>query len=170
MKGRGVLGLAALCTLLMASSFAAQAQAKSLKDQLAGTWTLVSQADIKKDGTKVAHFGANPVGLLIFDKKGHFSLMLVRADRPKFAGKSVGAGTADEYKAVMQGMVAQFGTYSVSDADKSFTTHVEGSWFPNLVGGNQKRTIGKLTADELTYQNATAATGESVEVVWKRAQ
>jgi hypothetical protein len=149
---------------------AAAAQGETLKEEIVGTWTLVSQADLKNDGTRFAHFGTDAKGMLVFDGEGHFSLMIVRANLPKFEGKNVDQGTTADYKAVMQGMVAQFGTYTVNEADKTFTTHVEGSWFPNIVGLDQKRTIGSLTADELKYANATAATGESVEVLWKRAK
>jgi hypothetical protein len=146
------------------------AQQKSLKEQLVGTWTLVSTVDVKEDGTRVERWGANPKGNLVFDANGRYSLMIVRADLPKFGSKAADQGTAEENKTVMQGMVAHFGTYSINEGDKTMTTRVEGSWFPNLVGADQKRTIMSLTSDELKYVNPASAFGTKAEVIWRRAR
>jgi len=93
-----------------------------------------------------------------------------RSDLRKFAANSVDQGTAEENKAVMQGMIASFGRYSVNEADKTVTTQVEGGSFPNLYGGTQKRVITSLTADELKYTNPVTTTGSTAEAVWKRAK
>src|SRR3954447_3457064 len=47
---------------------------------------------------------------------------------------------------------------------------VEGSSYPNLIGGEQKRVITLLTADELRYTNPTTSTGTKAESVWRRAK
>ena len=143
----------------------ATAQGKRInKQQLVATWKLVS--------SDTALFGQNPKGILIFDRNGNYSLTIVRSDFPKFAASTVNKGTAEEYKAVMTGMITSFGTYSLNAADKTITTHVEGSSFPNLFGGEQKRIISSLTGDELRYTNPTAvlAGPTTVETVWRRAR
>jgi hypothetical protein len=145
-------------------------QQKSLKEQLVGTWTFVSAIDVQKDGTKTDRWGPNPKGMLVFDGNGRYSLTIMRSDLPKFAGKTMVEGTADENKALVQGMIHHFGTYSVNEADKTLTTRVEGSSFPNLNGSEQKRIIASLTADELKYTNPATATGTSAEAVWKRVK
>jgi len=48
-----------------------------------------------------------------------------------FAAKSVDQGTAEENKAVLAGLVASFGTYTVNEADKTLITRVAGNIFPN---------------------------------------
>ena len=64
---------------------AGKADAQSLKDQLAGTWTLASWEDMKPDGTKIPPLaGINPKGMLMFDASGHFSFQAVAA-LPKIA-------------------------------------------------------------------------------------
>jgi Lipocalin-like domain len=143
-------------------------QQKTLNEQLVGTWTFVSAIDVHPDGKKTDRWGPNPKGILMFDANGRYSLIIMRSDLPKFAGKGFDQGTAEENKAVMQGMIVHFGTYSVSEGDKTLTTRVEGSSFPNLTG--QKRIITSLTADELKYSNPTAATGGTAEATWKRAK
>jgi hypothetical protein len=44
-------------------------------------------------------------------------------------------GTPGENKAVVQGSIAYFGTYSVNEADKVITAQIEGSTFAKLIGG-----------------------------------
>jgi hypothetical protein len=145
-------------------------QQKSLKDQLVGTWTVVSTINVQKDGTKVDQFGANPKGSITFDGNGHYTLIIVRSDLPKFAANRADEGSADENKAVLKGLIAHFGTYSINEADKTLTTRVEGGSFPNLAGMEQRRTITSLTAEELKYTNPATAFGTSAEVVWRRAK
>ena len=56
--------------------------------------------------------------------------------------------TPEYYKAVAQGMVANFGTWSVNEADKTLTQHIEGALFPNGEGSDAKASVS-LTGDEL---------------------
>ena len=86
------------------------------------------------------------------------------------AGKTFRDGTPDEYKAVGQGMLVTFGKYSMSEADKTITTDIEGSSFPNLAGGQQKRVVVSVTSEQLHYRNPTGAGGDTVELIWKRAK
>src|SRR5439155_16958914 len=55
-----------ICLAIGALKMTAFAQPKSLKDQLIGTWILVSNVVERPDGTKVDQFGPNPKGILIF--------------------------------------------------------------------------------------------------------
>jgi hypothetical protein len=172
MNQRSFLGVAAVLTLAVGllPGSSALAQQKSLKEQLVGTWTFVSAADVQPDGTNVDRWGPNAKGMLIFDAGGRYMLMINRADLPKFTANRVDRGTAEENQAVMKGMIATFGTYSVNDADKTVMTQVEGGSFPNLHGRSQKRVIKTLTAEELKYANPATTTGASAEVTWRRAK
>ena len=42
--------------------------------------------------------------------------------------------------------------------------------YPNLAGGEQKRVITSITADELKYTNPATSTGTKAEAVWRRAK
>ena len=148
----------------------AVSQQKSLKEQLVGTWTFVTSADVQKDGAKVDRWGPNPKGMLVFDANGRYVLVINRSDLPKFASNRVDQGTAAENKAVMQGLIVLFGTYSVNEADKTITIRAEGSWFPNSVGTDGKRIVTALTADELRYTNPATSLGTVAETVWRRAK
>src|SRR5258707_14470509 len=63
----------------------AAAQQNSIKDQLVGTWMLVSVVNEAADGSKSDGFGSNPKGVIIFANDGHFSLFQSRAEVPRIA-------------------------------------------------------------------------------------
>src|SRR5690349_11023982 len=77
---------------------AQQKAGPSAKD-LVGTWTVVSNSGVQPDGKKFQPFGANPVGLLMFDSGGRYSLQICSASRPKFASNNRMKGTPEENKA-----------------------------------------------------------------------
>src|ERR1700704_3329899 len=110
----------------------------------------VSNINTAANGTKSELFGPNPKGSMIFESNGRFSQIGTRSDLPKFGTNNRATGTADENKAVVQGSIAYFGTYSVNEADKSFTVQIEGTTFPNWTGTAQKRGLS-ISGDELTF-------------------
>ena len=109
-----------------------------------------------------------PKSLMIFTDNARFCWIVFRSDRPKFASNNRLQCTPEENKAVLQGSLAYFGTYSINEADRSITTHVEGSTYPNSEGEDQKRIITTLTDNELRYENPVTTRGDRVEAVWKR--
>ena len=145
---------------------AGDAAAQSVKN-IAGTWTIVAVTNTQ-DGKTSDTFGPKPQGSLIIDPNGRYSLILARAGIPKFASNR-DKGTAEENKATVQGSLAHFGRISVSEADKSFTFHIESSTYPNWNGTTQKRPF-TVSGDELSYSVAAASGGGAAKVVWKRAK
>lgn len=146
------------------------AQSKSLKEQLIGTWILVSNIMERPDGTKIEQFGPNPKGILIFAPDDHFATVNARADLPNLASANRSRATPEETKAVVEGSLAYYGTYSVSDSEKLITVHVEGSTFANQVGTVQKRLVTLITSDEMRFINPAATSGGSIQLVWRRAK
>ena len=80
-------------------------QQKSLKEQLVGVWTLVSNENTLLDGTKRQLFGPDPRGILIIDASGRYAQIQVRPDRPKFKVNNRLEGTAEENRAVVHATV-----------------------------------------------------------------
>jgi len=162
--------MALLCITVALPSGDAAAQQKSLKDQLVGTWTLVSYEDINPHGTKKQYMGANPRGILILDAGGRYAAMIVPSDRPKLKGSRTEA-TAAEFHAAVGAFMAGFGTWSVNEADKTLTRRIEGALIPNVegteIGADQtclpSRSIGScreiisLAGDELKITEPAVA-------------
>jgi Lipocalin-like domain len=168
MRGAGItFAMLLLAMGLSMGETRAQVSKDGAKD-LVGTWVLVS-ATVDHDGTKSEPFGPHPNGLLMFDRGGHFSLVAVRPDLPGIASNNRTSGTAEENRRIVRGTIAYFGTYTVSEADRMFTLHVEGATFPNWVGTDQKR-IYTINGDQLRYTNPNRSGGQGTAlVIWKRA-
>jgi len=143
-------------------------QQKTLKEQLVGAWTYVAVDIVRADGSRVPMFGPDPQGIAIFDGNGRYALMTSRSGLPKFASNNRAEGTPEENKAVVQGSISHFGKYTVNEADKTITFHIEASTFPNWNASDQKRPFA-VSGDELKWTSA-ASSGGVAEVVLKRAK
>jgi hypothetical protein len=168
---------ALLCLGVGLSASVSLAQQKSLKEQLVGTWTLVSSDQVRRDGSKLQQFGANPKGINVFNANGHFflmiassgSLLMASADNPKIV--SIDPKTNfEEFGGLNVESIAYYGTYIVNETEKVAILHIDASTFPNQAGTDQKRTITSLTADELKYNIPAAMPGGQIHQAWKRAE
>jgi len=152
----------------------AVSQQKSLKDQLVGAWTLVSREFTAPDGTKrqgvAGVVGPNPRGILILDASGRYADIAMRPDRPKFKTSGIARleGTAEEFTAAVQSFGANYGTWSVSEADKTLTRRLEGALIPNAEGTESKDSVS-LAGDELKLSWSLDAGGRRDEV-YRRAK
>jgi hypothetical protein len=147
MNRRNIFTLSAIAALglaLLPSSIVAQQD--SLRQQLIGTWTPVSSTT----AATVKFAGTNPKGILVFDGSGRYVQMLEKTDRTKNASRS-------------EGVVANFGTSSVNETDKTITTRADGALGTNFEGTDWKASIS-LTAGELklTFTDSTGGRGETV--------
>jgi lipocalin-like protein len=149
--------LATTLALALASSAAHAQAAKTLREQLVGTWSFVIAEITAADGQKTLPFGDRPKGMVIFTADGHFSQVHVAGGLPKIASNNRLAGSDADNKAIVHGTLALFGTYTVDEDKKTVTYNIEASTFPNLEGVKQTRTIDTLTADEFRNTNPAAA-------------
>ena len=169
MNRRSILSISAMTmfglALLPCDAFAQTA--KINKSQLVGSWTLAANTG---SNPTARFFGPND-GVATFEPNGRFSLQLVRSDLAKFASNNRDTGTPDENKAIVQGSISYFGTYSVNEGDGVLTLHIERCSFPNWNGTDQKRVISSLTADEMKYTNPSPSVGGPPSLlVWRRAK
>jgi hypothetical protein len=166
-----VLGLAAITSFgLAVADSNAIAQQKSLKDQLVGAWMIVRCEVVQPGGTKgPLVFGSNPLGQFIFTENGRFAFQIA-AEVPKFASGDDKKTTPEENKAVVEGSIAYFGAYTVTDADKTIALHIERSSFPNLNGTDGRRIVTAISADEMNWTNPGRFGGGVINCANKRAK
>src|ERR1700692_2038425 len=127
---------ALLCLAVGSSTSPSLAQQTSLKEQLVGTWTLVSSDQVRPDGSKSKQFGANPNGINVFDANGRFFLMVASADNSRIASKDPSSKTNSQANSPEEGgliveSIAYYGTYTVNEAEKVVFLHLDASTFPN---------------------------------------
>jgi len=121
-------------------------------------------------GNKIEVFGPHPKGSMILASDGHFSVVITRGDVAPFASNNRMKGTPEENTAAVQGGIGYFGTYGVSEGDKTLHLHVESCTFPNWNGADQKRIV-EVSGDELRVVNPTPSIGTgTAQVLWKRAK
>jgi hypothetical protein len=154
--------------LAIASSIHLVAAAAQTAKDLVGTWSLVS-VTYEQNGKTIQPYGANPKGIEIFGSDARVVLIILNSELPNIASNNRVEGTAEENKAVVQGSLAYFGSYTASDTDKSFSVQIEGATFPNWTGASQERTF-VIKGDELTITNPRSSTGLPSTVVWKRVK
>ena len=162
MKPRFVLVTLVVLGLVFVAGYV---QAQTLKKQIVGTWSVISDVNVV-DGKKVDLFGPNPQGQFIFTADGKFSIHIMRPARLKFASNNRTAGTPEENQEAMAGYIANFGTYTVN-ADGTLMLHIVGSNFPNWDQTDQKRRA-EIKGDEMKWTNPTASTGSGIAVITLR--
>jgi hypothetical protein len=131
MKRRHILSLSVATALGLALlPGSALAQQKPLKEQLAGTWTIISNDNTAPDGTKRQLFGPNPKGILVLAANGQYAQIIVHPDRPNFKVNNRLEGTPEENMAAVHGTTASFGSWSFDEASQTLIVRNEGGMFP----------------------------------------
>ena len=162
---------AAMLAFAVSAGAGAAQPAKSLKDQIVGTWNFVVAEVTAPDGKKSFPFGETPKGILIFTADGRFAQIHVASDVPKIASNNRLTATPEEYAEIMRRSLSVFGTYTVDEAKKAVTYNIVSASFPNWQGEAQTRTIDKLTDDEFVNTNPGVAGGRgSASNFYKRVK
>jgi hypothetical protein len=165
MNRRNILSLSVITALgLVLLPASTIAQQKTLKEQLVGSWMLVSCSGPSPGG---ANFCTNPNGIMILDASGQSAAFFSPRGRPKLTGDRTTAN-AEQFKAATQNVVANFGTWSVNEADKTLTRHFEGALIPNAEGNDAKVSVS-VAGDELKVVGLLPNSPSS-EAVFRRAK
>jgi hypothetical protein len=114
---------ALLCFAIGSAASPSLAQQTSLKEQLVGTWTLVSSDQMRPDGSKLKQFGANPNGINVFDANGRFFLMMASADNSRIASNDRSMTQSEEDGLIVES-IAYYGTYTVNEEVTVISLHI----------------------------------------------
>src|SRR5947209_104919 len=130
-----IFGLVAAGLLALSNSGAAQAEQKSAKDLIAGSWTLMIADNVRGDGNTMPGFGPLPDGTAKFGPDGRYSLEVM----PNLSNHVA---------------LSYSGSYALDDSGKTLTLRVEESSLPNWRGITQTGTIKFLTGDHFGWTNS----------------
>lgn len=110
-----------------------------IRNQIVGTWKLVSARETLKDGTTrpFASVGPHGKGFLMYQRDGYMCADLVDSDRPQWANPA--QATPDEKAAAADSTFAYCGRYEI-DVDHRQLVHLpEVATNPGWVGSRQIR-------------------------------
>lgn len=106
---------------------------------LVGSWGLVACQSIGQDGTVGYPLGTDAAGQLMYDASGRMSVHIVRADQPRFSRADWQQASVEEMCTAWPNYFGYFGRFTLDGEAGVITHHIEGSWFPNLVGTDHVR-------------------------------
>jgi Lipocalin-like domain len=115
---------------------------------LVGTWQLVRFIAETPGGMRLAPWGPNPSGQLMYSAEGRMSLVMTDPDRAKFASTDAFGGTPEEIRHAFEGMEAYAGRYEVDSLHSIVIHHVEVARLPHWSGLSQRR-FADLRGNEL---------------------
>jgi hypothetical protein len=143
--------------------------AKSIKEEIVGTWKLVSWTYQNEKGEVIDYFGKNPVGILMYDKYGYMNAQLMTSNRTKFASEAIDGGTNEEMGQAFKTYLAYFGHYV--EAEPGAVVHtVLGSLFPNWLEQQHVR-YGQIDGDKLVLSTPPiSADGREIVfyITWRK--
>jgi hypothetical protein len=137
----------------------------ALRERLLGSWRFVSSEIRTPAGEATSPLGEDPIGQLTYDASGTVSAQLMRRNQPHFRDDDWQRATAAEKAAAWGGYFGYFGKFTTDDRAGTVTHHIDGSWFPNLVGTNQVRRCS-FDGNRLTLDAETP--WGRVTIVWER--
>jgi Lipocalin-like domain len=155
---------------LVLLTFLPCAWAQHHKEQVIGTWKLISLEYRRSDGEVFYPMGPGAVGWITYTADGRMAVQIMKPDRPRFGTSDLLGGTAEEKRSAYEGYIAYLGAYTVDENEGFIVHYVEGSLFPNWIGTAQKRFF-TVQGSRLLLKSAPfmARGGEIVaHVIWER--
>ena len=158
-----------LCILVVVAALAPTAMGQK-KDDLVGTWKLVSAWSTRPNGERVALYGEHPMGFLTYTREGRMTAILSDSERPRLSSEDRLAVPTAERAAAFSSFIAYSGTFRI-EGDRVIH-HVEISWLQNWVGTDQVRQM-RLEGNRLTLRAPMRTLGgeqRANELVWERVK
>jgi len=157
---------------VLAISLSTVASSQSLRDQLVGSWTLVSWDQAVDGVSQPGPFGRAPIGRQIFTADGYFCTSGMAPGRPGFASPDVLSATVEEQSAAFGTFISYCGRYETIEREALLLLRPDVSWFPNWTGATLRRTV-EIDGDRATFRFRPPGLDQrKLEgvFVWRRAQ
>lgn len=101
-----------------------------LKEQLLGTWRLVSLT-YQEDGQDYDFMGKNPIGFLVYNADGSMMVQHLSSQRKHLSTNDWTKAPLEEIKEAFISYQAYYGRYEIDIEKKAVLHHIEASLFPN---------------------------------------
>ncbi len=145
---------------------------QSLREQLLGTWSLVSWTQVIGDVEEPGFLGRDAVGQIMFAPDGHMCFNAMGRNRVQFGSRDFRGGTPEEKTAAYDSYAGYCGRYEVNEQERSVVFRLELSSYPNYTGTTQKRFV-EVTGNCLRVSTPPISAGgrQIVSIVlWERAK
>lgn len=139
---------------------------EQVRNKLLGVWRLVTWEIPTSTGTTTYPLGPNAIGQIMYDTVGRVSAQLVQPDQPRFASEDWLQARTEEKAEAWSAYFGYFGTFTIDTSVGAVIHHIEGSWFPNLVGTQQIRHY-HFEGDDRLVLSADTAWGP-VRIIWDK--
>lgn len=162
----------AVCLVALSGFLLLHAQNPSpLRNQLVGTWRLVSSNQRLADGSvrPDPQTGPKGAGYLIYTDNGRVCVVVGNPERSRWA--SAQAPTEAELRNAFDGLVAYAGTFTVNEAERYVLHHIEVDRSPNFTGAERKRFIS-ISGKQLVLKAAPPlpAGVSDWTITWERVE
>jgi hypothetical protein len=146
----------------------------NLKDQLIGSWKLVSYVEKPVDGSSSFYpMSEDPMGIIMYTPDGYMSAQLMHPDRKNFASGDWFDGTDAEYKQEASSYIAYSDPFHVDEEKQTLTHSMFVSLFSNWTRQTQPREV-KIEDNLLHLSSASPIMSGGKKVMsyltWKRAE
>ena len=111
------------------------------REQLLGTWRLVSYRTEGTDGSVVHPMGEHAIGYIMYLPDGYMSANLMVPGRAPYTGGTANTATQAELAAGALGYFGYAGRYEVDEGAQDVRHHIDIALAPNLVGTTQLRHV-----------------------------
>jgi hypothetical protein len=143
---------------------------QTVRQQLIGSWRLVSYEIRGSDGPVTYPMGQNVTGFIMYVPDGYMSANLMVPRRPAFSGGGAASATPAELAAAAAGYFAYAGRFEVDESAALVLHHIDVCLIPNMVGSTQRRYI-TLEGSRLTLRGDPMPAGDRVVtpfIIWDR--
>jgi hypothetical protein len=144
----------------------------SIKNEIIGSWKLLSYIEVPVNGTDSSFpVGKSPKGILIFNPDGYMSVQISSDEYTIFASDDRLVASDEEIRKRLLSYIAFTGRYTVDNETACVIYHIETSLFPNWIGIVQKRKLD--FENDILYQKTLEpilSNGELVHayMTWQR--
>jgi hypothetical protein len=146
---------------------------KSLKQQLLGSWALVSYTVKNMETGALSHpFGQHPLGFVLYTADGYMSAQLQPPNRAPFSEGDFSRASLREYAEAASTYIAYSGRFFVDESRRALSHEMAVSLLPNWFGQRQTRLV-ELKGEylQLSTELPIHLNGEphTATLLWRRA-